>query len=54
MHGRFASSDTTILDAYTITGLAQATTLYVDQYSYETLKAPVGFTCSSPFPLSAP
>jgi len=47
-------NDTTILDAYTINGLAQATTLYVDQYSYETLKAPVGFTCSSPFPLSAP
>jgi hypothetical protein len=47
-------NDATILDAYTINGLAQATTLYVDQYSYETLKAPVGFTCSSPFPLSAP
>ncbi len=47
-------TDTTILDAYSITGLAQTVTLYVDQYSYETLLAPVGFTCSSPFPIIAP
>lgn len=47
-------TDTTILDAYSITGLAQTVTLYVDQYSYETLLAPVGFTCSSPFPIVAP
>lgn len=46
--------EATILDAYTISGLAQTVTLYVDQYSYETLRAPVGFTCSNPFPIGAP
>ena len=47
-------SGNTILDIYEISGLPQSVLLYVDQYSYETLLAPVGFTCPSPFPLSAP
>lgn len=51
--GSLPSGDT-ILDIYEISGLPQAVSLYVDQYSYETLLAPIGFTCSTPFPLSAP
>lgn len=47
-------SGNTILDIYEITGLPQSVSLYVDQYSYETLQAPLGFTCTAPFPLSAP
>lgn len=44
----------TILDAYRITGLARAVTLYLDEYSFSELFAPVGFSCLGPFPLSAP
>ncbi|MBW8012573.1 MAG: hypothetical protein FVQ83_15265 [Chloroflexi bacterium] len=46
----------TFLDLYSLTyaGLASPITLYLDEYSFEELLAPVGFTCSGPFPLSAP
>ena len=46
----------TILDIYEATydGQAQPAILYVDEYVFETLYAPVGFTCAAPFPLSAP
>ncbi len=46
----------TVLDAYELTyeGAAQGAILFVDQYAFETLYAPVGFTCAAPFPLTAP
>ncbi len=46
----------TILDAYEVKyeGAAQTAILYVDQYAFETLYAPVGFTCAIAFPLTAP
>jgi len=46
----------TILDSYEVTyeGAPQPAILYVDQYAFETLYAPVGFTCKIAFPLSAP
>ena len=46
----------TVLDAYEVTyeGAAQAAIVFVDQYAFETLYAPVGFTCAAPFPLTAP
>lgn len=51
--GSFSSGDT-ILDIYHITGPGVDATLYLDEYKYEPLQAPVGFTCVSEFPLSAP
>jgi hypothetical protein len=50
------SYEDTILDAFTITyaGLSTPIVIYIDEYSFEALKAPLGFTCSSSFPLSAP
>jgi hypothetical protein len=46
----------TILDVYKITyeGLDAPITLYLDEYAFETLFAPVGFTCSGPFPIQEP
>ena len=46
----------TILDAYEVSyeGAPQPAILYVDQYAFETLYAPVGFTCKIAFPLNAP
>lgn len=44
----------TILDLYQIDGAGEPKFIYVDQYSFNTLFAPVGFTCSGPFPLAAP
>lgn len=53
--GSFGSGDT-ILDIYEITyrGSSDSITLYIDEYSYEDLKAPISFTCGSDFPLTAP
>lgn len=47
-------TDTTILDIYIITGSGIHETLYLDEYNYSELQAPVGFTCKGVFPLSAP
>lgn len=44
----------TILDVYEIYGLNKSITLYIDEYSFEELKAPVGFTCKAAFPLVKP
>ncbi len=46
----------TILDAYRLSyeGISQPAVIYVDEYVFETLYAPVGFTCSIAFPLAAP
>ncbi len=43
----------TILDAFVITGLGAEVTLYIDEYVYAELQAPVGFTCLGAF-LGAP
>ncbi len=51
--GSLAFGDT-ILDAFEITGLNKETILYIDEYSFTELQAPVGFTCVSAFPLTAP
>lgn len=43
----------TILDKFTISGLGKEIVLYIDEYSYSPLQAPVGFTCASPlFPFN--
>ena len=42
-----------ILDAYSIFGLPNDVTLYVDMYTFEELQAPVGLTCNGPF-ISSP
>ncbi|MFQ5615485.1 MAG: hypothetical protein ACE5GO_03385, partial [Anaerolineales bacterium] len=44
----------TILDEYTVSYAGKSFTLYLDQYSYEELMAPVDFVCWTPIPLSAP
>lgn len=46
----------TILDSYTITydGLDEPIALYLDEYSYEPVQAPVGFTCDASFTLGPP
>lgn len=44
----------TILDTFIITGLEKEVTLYIDEYSFSALKAPVGFTCIAAFTLTAP
>jgi hypothetical protein len=51
--GSFPSGDT-ILDEYRVTGSGIEVTLYLDEYKFEPLQAPVGFTCISSFPLAAP
>ena len=35
-------------------GLDEPLILYIDEYSFSTLYAPVGFTCGGDFPLVAP
>jgi hypothetical protein len=46
----------TILDAYSLSGsgLGAPVTIYVDEYSFEPLYAPVGFTCAGPFAVTPP
>lgn len=44
----------TILDTFEITSLQNKVTLYIDEYSYTEPQAPLGFTCLSNFPLTAP
>lgn len=46
----------TILDTFSVTyaGIAETAVIYVDEYTYSTPMAPVGFTCFAKFPLSAP
>ena len=51
--GSLPSGDT-ILDIYHITGPGIDETLYIDEYNFSELQAPVGFTCNGAFPLSAP
>lgn len=48
--------DETILDIYTVTyeGLDEPIGLYLDEYSYEPVQAPVGFTCDPSFSLGLP
>ena len=45
-----------IVDGYTVSyqGLAEPLTLYFEIFKFETPKAPLGFNCEAPFPLSAP
>jgi hypothetical protein len=40
-----------ILDVFVIRGLEEDITLYIDEYSFEEPKAPLGFICKSAFPL---
>jgi hypothetical protein len=40
----------TILDSFVILGLDNPVVLYIDEYGVTTRKAPVGFTCNTPFP----
>jgi hypothetical protein len=49
-------SGDTILDIFQLTyeGLAKPITLYVDEYIYESLWAPVGLSCAAPIPLGQP
>lgn len=47
-------SNNIILDIYKIKGAGVDIILYVDEYNYTEPQAPVGFTCSGAFPLSAP
>jgi hypothetical protein len=51
--GSLAFGDT-ILDAFEITVLNQSLILYIDEYAFSEPQAPVGFTCLSAFPLTAP
>jgi hypothetical protein len=44
----------TILDAFEITVAGKKITIYIDEYAYAELQAPVGFTCVGIFPLSKP
>jgi hypothetical protein len=46
----------TILDMYEVSydGLTAPISLYIDMYVFEEPFAPVGFTCTGPFPLQAP
>lgn len=48
------SSGDTILDVYHVTGANIDVVLYLDEYRYEPLQAPYGFTCAGEFLLSAP
>jgi len=43
-----------ILDLYHVTGKGVNAELYIDEYNFLELYAPVGFTCVLEFPLSAP
>ena len=42
------------LDEYLVTGSGVNVKLYLDEYNYEPLQAPVGFTCIGEFPLTSP
>jgi hypothetical protein len=44
----------TILDAYEVVLDGEMVLLYVDQYSFETLLTPVGFSCGGAYPILAP
>lgn len=46
----------TVLDGYLLdySGLGSPVTIYVDEYSFEALYAPAGFTCAGPFPVMPP
>jgi hypothetical protein len=44
----------TILDVYKVNVGFKTHTLYIDEYSYSTPQAPVGFTCDSAFPFGEP
>lgn len=50
------SVNDTVLDIYSVnySGLAQPVFLYIDEYEFEELLAPVGFICEQPFPLRTP
>lgn len=52
-NGSISSADT-ILDVYQIAGANLEVVLYIDEYRYEPLQAPYGFTCAGEFLLSAP
>jgi len=43
-----------ILDIYHLSGAGIDSILYVDEYNFLELQAPLGFTCQGAFPLSAP
>lgn len=43
-----------ILDVYQVSGTGIDFILYIDEYNFSELQAPVGFTCQGAFPLSAP
>ena len=43
-----------ILDEYYVVAGGVDTTLFIDEYNYSDPQAPLGFTCSGAFPLSAP
>lgn len=47
-------SGNTILDVFQIKGSGVSAVLYIDEYNYSELQAPVGFTCTGAFPLSTP
>lgn len=54
--GGSVDMENTILDIYYVeyAGLTEPIVLYIDMYSWEPPKAPVGFTCAGLFPLEAP
>lgn len=48
------ASESGDFDAFEISGLPEPVVLVMDKYNYEPLRAPVGFTCASAFPLTSP
>jgi hypothetical protein len=46
--------DSVILDVYDVSTSSENVTLYLDEYNYSALQAPINFTCQGAFPLSAP
>jgi hypothetical protein len=54
--GTAQAADKTILDIYEVTyaGLAAPLRLYLDEYHWETPRAPVGLVCGAGIPLAAP
>jgi hypothetical protein len=50
------SFEGTILDVYEVSyaGLERPLLLYIDEYAFESLYAPVGFTYNTDFPLVEP
>lgn len=51
---RSVSHGDTILDEYEVSYSGKNVILYLDEYSYEEPKAPVGFICKEPIPFSSP